>query len=84
MKKSIKSKLVKTIAKNFVLENLYSPIESLRPKLQQELNEYLNFETKIYNIEKLDNGTFFQIHFLDANSARVIDVTVTEKNVLVS
>ena len=31
MKKSIKSKLVKTIAKNFVLENLYSPIENLGP-----------------------------------------------------
>lgn len=83
MKKSIKTKLVKIITKDFLKENLFSSIDTLKPNLQKELDDYLKFETRIENIEKIDNETYFQIFFIDDNNVtRVIDITSTSKTVL--
>jgi len=80
--KSIKLNLVKMIVKNFCLNNLFSSFEKMESQLQDELNLYLKFETKVFRIAQMPNGTSGQILVKDENNTeKSIDFTILSTGV---
>ena len=74
---SIKLNLVKMIIENFCMNNLFCYFDKMKSQLQDELNQYLKFETKVFNTIQTSKGTSCQILVKDENDTeKIIDFSI--------
>ena len=80
-KTSTKYKLIKTVSKPFIIDYLFKPMSTFEIDFQKELDTYLNFETKICNIDSKNHITHFDVMFDDNVIKKAITFTVESTTV---
>lgn len=75
--KNYKGMLIEVFIKSFITDYILYPKIRLKQILQEKLDLYLKFETKVSDIETNGGYIFYKIYFDDENGkTKVIDFTI--------
>lgn len=82
--KPIRVSLVKSICEKIFTEHLFDELNSIKPLLEKELNNMLNFETKVSEIQNNSSVTFGSVYFKlndDDEKPYVLDFSIVSNDV---